>query len=285
MNKELNKLTKTISLGLAFTLPLGLFSQEAPTDSTVPTNPGGEYTEVIPDGQDVPFDLSELESALASLQEQILAIVESGEYTDGQIAELVQSWIAENGIQLELIEALQQQADQAADGVVLPDSEIVGEVAGDIAAFEQAQAKLEESLAVVLETDFSSEEERNAAIEQWKSDHAAEIAAQEAARAELIAQIEQARAGSEDLGERPEDSQAMQDLNALYEDKLAALSVDNAALSDALDAASVDREEALSALEQARTAREVDTEAARELARSKSEESRSDISADKRPGD
>ena len=135
----------------------------------------------------------------------------------------------------------------------------------------------------VVKGTYESGEARAQAITDWLAENGPAIDeledAQEAANiaGESIELPDEAV-----VGERPEASQNMVDLEALLEDKLYAVANDNEALKQALETAELDRQARLDALMEARDARLAEVDAAREAAKAKRDEARENSQGDRR---
>jgi hypothetical protein len=311
MKHKIHILLKLLSLGFVCLVPLTVVSQELPVD--VPAGAGDETPEDLPGDEEPPEDvpgdeeppvdlpdgagppddvpqgppaeIQEFIDAMKGLQGEFLEVVHA-EYESGEArAAAIQEWIDLNKAELESIEAAKDAFEREADLIEVPDTELAVDVEEDLEEFEENEEALENSLGAIMEQEYSSPEERLAAIQQWRSEHEAELAAQEASRQALLDQIEAGRGNAPDRGERPEDTPRMKDLEELFAQNLADLETGNADLESKLAQVQADREERLRLLEEAREARLQEMENARELARQQREEARQNVGEDRRPDD
>ena len=155
----------------------------------------------------------------------------------------------------------------------------------EVQEFLLAMEAFRSGIMGIIENTEIAPEDRGQAIRDYIMANRPSLDEMEAAAEEVnvAASVEELPV---DLPDRPNASTNMQDLNALYDDKLAGLELDNVNLQEKLAAAQLAREEALGELEAARAERAQSMEDAREFARQMIEQARGESeNADRRPDD
>lgn len=144
---------------------------------------------------------------------------------------------------------------------------------------------LKASFLDTVQGEYDSAEDRAAAIQTWLVENVDVINGIDAAQAEVDLASEGVNPEDVVPSARPEASENMVDLESLLAEKLALVEADNETLSENLAAAEADLETRLEALKDARDSRLADMEAARNLARQKRDEARSNSQGDRRADD